>query len=442
MRLAPYRRRLPAETPTRRRRSGRDGHRLRRSFRVVRRLRRRRQRGGRFRELRRGRRNAALGGPSRRTGRGVGRGRAGNRGRLGPRHDVGRSCFRRSHGSRGDLRRPGSRSGVGGRRACVPGRLPGGRGVGGLSVGRRRRLDPRRSAEGRSRLDRRRSVVGGRCSPDHRRGPNGRRSLHRGRSPDRRRSLHRRRSDDRSRGGSGGSFNGLGRRGITGPLGASRGRTGIARALAASRGRTGIAVILLGRRCRRRLLRWCGCRLRHRSRRRQHRERVEIAARVCRQTNPQVDVRAVDLGAAGGPDRSDHGALGDGRSAGDSERAEVRQRHRETVFRLDRHGQPVRRNGAGERHASGGGRDDRSAVGRPEVDPAMLPSRVRVRRVERELLDDGPVHGPRPGVRGRHPEHEEEDDRKQATHRGTTTFVVSSVNQESEGSNWSGRCQS
>src|SRR5262249_10191660 len=38
--------------------------------------------------------------------------------------------------------------------------------------------------------------------------------------------------------------------------------------------------------------------------------------------------------------------------------------------------------------------------GRAQIDPAMLPARIRTGTVEREGTKDGPVDGPRPRLRG------------------------------------------
>ena len=58
---------------------------------------------------------------------------------------------------------------------------------------------------------------------------------------------------------------------------------------------------------------------------RQQRQRIHVAARSVLPTDTQVDVRLVDLGLAGGTDRSDRLALHDAVAGRDAERAEMQE---------------------------------------------------------------------------------------------------------------------
>jgi len=72
-----------------------------------------------------------------------------------------------------------------------------------------------------------------------------------------------------------------------------------------------------------------------------------------------VDVRNGLPGRTARPDRGDDLALADGRACCDSDRAEVRERDRVTVGRLDREALAARGNEASEAHRSALGRYDR-----------------------------------------------------------------------------------
>ena len=90
--------------------------------------------------------------------------------------------------------------------------------------------------------------------------------------------------------------------------------------------------------------------------------------------------------------------LGDGAPARDGDRAELEQRHRIPVGRLDRERAAAGRNGTDERDAPADRCTHRLAGGGADVDPAVLSRRVLVGR-ERERPQDRPVD--RPGPAGR-----------------------------------------
>ena len=178
------------------------------------------------------------------------------------------------------------------------------------------------------------------------------------------------------------------------------------------------------RRCRRR-----GCRLRRRGRLgsgscrgrrrqgcREEREWIEIPLVVRGVADAEVHVRHRELRGATRPDAPDDGSFGDGGVACDRDRAEVREGHGETAVGLNRDRLAARRDGAGEGDDAGCRREDgRAAVG-ADRDAAMLPRRVRMRRVEGERLEHGPLNGPCPRGRRGHEDQEQEHDRSQPPH--------------------------
>ncbi len=136
----------------------------------------------------------------------------------------------------------------------------------------------------------------------------------------------------------------------------------------------------------------------------QERERVEIPLLLRGPAEAEMDVGLRDLDLAARPDRADPCPFGDRGALGRADRAEVRQRHRVTVGRLDRDALPRGRDRPGEGDRPRGGRDDRRAGVASHVDASMLAGRVRMRRIEDERLEHGTARGPRPGAcrRGEH----------------------------------------
>lgn len=97
-------------------------------------------------------------------------------------------------------------------------------------------------------------------------------------------------------------------------------------------------------------------------------------------------------------DAADDLALGDGASARDGDRAELEERHRVSVGGLDRERATAGRDGADKGDDARGGCAHRLAGNGSDVDPAVLPGCIFVRR-EHERPEDGPVGGPRPAGR-------------------------------------------
>lgn len=126
-----------------------------------------------------------------------------------------------------------------------------------------------------------------------------------------------------------------------------------------------------------------------------------------------MDIRATDFGVAGGPDRPDRRALVDRSAFRHDQRAEMRERDGQPVRGLNREADPGRGNGARERHRPGRRGTHGSAGVTTDIDTAVLAGRVRMRRVEHERLQHGPVGGPRPGARNRYDE-QRPDDREQS----------------------------
>lgn len=113
-----------------------------------------------------------------------------------------------------------------------------------------------------------------------------------------------------------------------------------------------------------------------------------------------MHVRKVVLGIAGRPRLGDRLALGDVLSLAHEERAEVREGGLVTIAGDNGDREPVRRDPSREAHLAGRGRADRGRAAEGDVDPAMLPARVRV-APERELAQHGAVGRPGPGGRPR-----------------------------------------
>jgi hypothetical protein len=139
------------------------------------------------------------------------------------------------------------------------------------------------------------------------------------------------------------------------------------------------------RRCGRRGDHLCGRRDSRRWRRRTDREQghgIDVSLRVARGSYAEVDVRVGVFDHAARSDRSDHGALTNRRAASHGDGAEMYERQRVAGRRLDRHGLPARRDGAGEGDDSRSGCRHHTAGRRPEVDATVLSGRIRVGAVE------------------------------------------------------------
>jgi hypothetical protein len=150
--------------------------------------------------------------------------------------------------------------------------------------------------------------------------------------------------------------------------------------------------------------------------RRQQRQRVEIAVVVGGRADPEMDVRHVELRRAARADGADRRPLVDLRALRDRDRAEVRQRHGQRVARQDRHCPAARRDRAGERHGPGDRRRDVGSGRGADVDAAVLPARVRMRRIEGERREHGALDRPRPRPGTWHAEQEEQADDGETAH--------------------------
>jgi hypothetical protein len=158
----------------------------------------------------------------------------------------------------------------------------------------------------------------------------------------------------------------------------------------------------------------CGGRGRRRWRwRRTGREqghRIDVSLRIARGSQAEVDVRVGVFDHAARSHRSDHGALTNRRTARNADRAEMHERQGVAGGRLDGHGLPARRDGAGEGDDARSGRGHGTAGRRTEVDATVLPSGVGVGGVERERSQHRPVDRPGPRARYRNRQSARADD--------------------------------
>lgn len=156
---------------------------------------------------------------------------------------------------------------------------------------------------------------------------------------------------------------------------------------------------------------------RRRGERRQEAERVEIALRLSRRTDTEMQIRLVKVQRAAWADRAKSVTFRHSVVLVHRVRPEVRERHGQPAGGLDRHRLAVRRHrpcvadDAARRcdHGDPGRR-------RADVDAAVLTAGVRMRGIEREALQHRTGDRPRPGVRARNPEDEEEEERNEPTH--------------------------
>ena len=129
-------------------------------------------------------------------------------------------------------------------------------------------------------------------------------------------------------------------------------------------------------------------------------ERVDVRVGVARAPDAEVDARDGVLGRPAPPHRPDRRAFVDGRALLDGDRAEVDERDRKAVRRLDGHAAAIRRERPGERHGSRGGCADRGPFGPGDVDATVLTARVRV-GAQGKRTEHCAVGGPCPGPCGR-----------------------------------------
>jgi hypothetical protein len=132
--------------------------------------------------------------------------------------------------------------------------------------------------------------------------------------------------------------------------------------------------------------------------RRQEEERVEVPLRVGGVADAEVHVRHGLLGQSARTHRTNRVTLGDGRPAPNGHGAEMEQRDRVAVRRLDGDGPPAGRHGSGERDDAASRCDNRGTSSRPDVDPTVETARVRI-GAEAERVQNRPLHWPGPPLR-------------------------------------------
>jgi hypothetical protein len=112
--------------------------------------------------------------------------------------------------------------------------------------------------------------------------------------------------------------------------------------------------------------------------RRQEAERVEIAVRVRREANAEMDVRRRGSRLPARPNRPDDRAFRDPSPAGYADRPQLDERDRVPLRRLDRHALATRRHRSGKADRPTRGGKDRPSQGRSDVDAAVLRAGVGV----------------------------------------------------------------
>ena len=209
----------------------------------------------------------------------------------------------------------------------------------------------------------------------------------------------------------------------------STGAAGTARSRDRNRGRGGGGRARRGRgrshrrsgRSRSRRRRRCDGRSGRRSRRRrdgrrEEQQRIDVAVRILRAPNAEVDVWDVVLDLSARSDRADSRTLADRLAAPNACRTEMRQGHRVPVGRLDRHDLAADRHCAGVR--DGARRRYKNGIPRSsaDVDSPVLARGVWI-VAEDEFLEYRTFDRPGPRSRGRH-NHEgrREHDDQSSTH--------------------------
>ncbi len=153
-------------------------------------------------------------------------------------------------------------------------------------------------------------------------------------------------------------------------------------------------------------------------------ERIDVALLVGPETDAEVHVRTGHLSVAGRADGADAFALGDQLASRDRDRAEVRERHRIPVGRIDRDAPARGGHRARERDGPGGGRSHGVTLRSRDVDASVLTGRIRMRVVEGERLDDGASGRPRPRRSGAREDEVREDERGRHDREGETSHSI------------------
>ncbi len=153
--------------------------------------------------------------------------------------------------------------------------------------------------------------------------------------------------------------------------------------------------------------------------RRQHRQRVDVRVPAARFAHAEVQVWLDGGARAARADRTQALAGRHVRAGSDRERGEVQVRGVEAVGGPHAHGQARRARRAREQHIPACGRHHRRAHRRRNVDPAVLPSGIRVVAVS-VLRDDIAPHRPCPRRVSRRSEDEKDAEAEQeSAHRAS-----------------------
>ena len=180
-------------------------------------------------------------------------------------------------------------------------------------------------------------------------------------------------------------------------------------------------------------------RRRRRCKRRQEAQRVEVALRIAPEPDPELHVRHRVGEHSTRPDERNRLTLGHDGARVDQERAEMQQRDRVAVGRLNGDREPVRGDLAGEHDRPRGRRDHGVAESALDVDPAMLSRNERVVLVERKPLQHRPRNRPRPGAgRGGHRQGQEHRDYRDSGERRSSLPVLQTATKVP---GRAGRCQ-
>jgi hypothetical protein len=113
-----------------------------------------------------------------------------------------------------------------------------------------------------------------------------------------------------------------------------------------------------------------------------------------------MDIWLRPLGLSARADRADDVALADLSPDRQGDRAQVDERDRPAALGSDRQAEPLPRHSSGERNHSTRGGTDVRARGSSDVDPPVLPARIRI-AIGDERPQNRPVDRPRPRRRSR-----------------------------------------
>jgi hypothetical protein len=132
----------------------------------------------------------------------------------------------------------------------------------------------------------------------------------------------------------------------------------------------------------------------------QEEQRVHVSIRLGAPPHAEIDVRHGQLHHAARTHGSDGVALRQARAATHGDRAEMQERDRVTVLRLDRDRTAAYRHGPREGDPPGRRGEHGRSRGRADVDPAVLARRVRI-VAEQEGPQHRALHRPGPTQSGR-----------------------------------------